>query len=607
MLRLAAFVLTMLPSILVQAYVLDHPLSPSRPIRWDLSDSSPAHTNTFNRSSRAIRFFMSSDAWSTSNRVAELNALRASFGQWQAVSGTALRFEEGGVLPPAVQIDASGRTNLLYPGVNTDDNTNLICWTRSGKLVNGGLDHLGFNLGLTYTALINEDILVEADIVLNGEQYNWFTDITQMANPGQFVEATAVHEIGHLLGLEHSPLGGATLFWAGGDGVSVQTGLSPDDISGIRTLYGTSQGFSLWSTLRGRVLSSGRPLSGAIVVVEDSHGNALAGVLSSATGDYSVEALPPGPATVRTAPLDPDRAALFLAHAAEISPEFASQTVDTAFLPSAPTPIVLHAGATQTLNLAAQTEAATNPVPRIAYLREPSPLQIPFNYSSVPIALYPGQSNLFIGALSPDFPLAGGTIRITGDGIQTGTTTSRTDGSGLRARFTQVNVSTGATPGLRSLLIDWSDGSSSAANGFVEIFPLVRDDNFDGLDDLFQRAFFPVFTSAAAAPESDPDADGYTNEAEYLAGTDPTLASSRLRFLRVSSTGGGLDMEWDGGGTSRQFRVWINDRSPTETNAWRILTLLPGAQTSPTHFHDTTTPVSGGARFYRIEAIPTSP
>lgn len=53
------------------------------------------------------------------------------------------------------------------------------------------------------------------------------------------VQATATHEIGHALGLAHSPDRGATMYWHyDPDGAS----LADDDVRGIRFLYGGSDG-----------------------------------------------------------------------------------------------------------------------------------------------------------------------------------------------------------------------------------------------------------------------------------------------------------------------------------------------------------------------------
>ena len=110
------------------------------PLRWQLINLNlSVHTNVVNRNTRAIRYFLASDAWSATNTAAELNALRASFAQWQSVSGTVLKFEEAGLLAPPVD-------------VNRNDNTNILFWVKSITVVNGGLDDISGRLGVTFTS-----------------------------------------------------------------------------------------------------------------------------------------------------------------------------------------------------------------------------------------------------------------------------------------------------------------------------------------------------------------------------------------------------------------------------------------------------------------------
>ena len=77
-----------------------------QPLRWRLDDLDPlVHPNVVNRDTRAIRYYLARDAWSAKNAAAELDAIRAAIGQWQSVPGTILKFEEGGLVPPGVDIN----------------------------------------------------------------------------------------------------------------------------------------------------------------------------------------------------------------------------------------------------------------------------------------------------------------------------------------------------------------------------------------------------------------------------------------------------------------------------------------------------------------------
>ena len=65
-------------------------------------------------------------------------------------------------------------------------------------------------------------------MVFNGVNHRWFTDFSNKFSKDNFVEAVALHEFGHFIGLQHSPLGAATMFSRTAAGVSVSAGLTLD-------------------------------------------------------------------------------------------------------------------------------------------------------------------------------------------------------------------------------------------------------------------------------------------------------------------------------------------------------------------------------------------
>src|SRR5688500_10189793 len=88
----------------------------------------------------------------------------------------------------------------------------------------------------TWMHFAEDGSFLEGDIVMNGRQFQWFTDFNNRVSQGQFIEATLLHEIGHFLGLDHAVAGGATLA-IGANGVSTEAGLSQDEIAAMRFLY----------------------------------------------------------------------------------------------------------------------------------------------------------------------------------------------------------------------------------------------------------------------------------------------------------------------------------------------------------------------------------
>lgn len=137
----------------------------------------------------------------------------------------------------------------------------------------------------------------EADIVLNPYQ--------QFSTDGSFgtfdFESTLTHEIGHLLGLEHSPVVGATMNeHQGKNGTFNLSNFSPrtlsdDDVAQIRAIYG-GRDDDCCGAVDGKIISAGGKLpKGQTVWLEETEtGRVIVGASPSADGSFLLKGLPTG-------------------------------------------------------------------------------------------------------------------------------------------------------------------------------------------------------------------------------------------------------------------------------------------------------------------------
>lgn len=155
------------------------------------------------------------------------------------------------------------------------------------------------NAGRTRVFFNREGNITEADIVLN--------PYARFSTDGSFgtydLESVLTHEIGHLLGLEHSDILAATMFAEQGkNGVYNLQSFSPrtlsaDDISGIRSIYGAkSEEIDCCGSINGKISVLAKTLSKKFkVFAEDlTTGRFVAEVMTDEDGNFVFEGLTTG-------------------------------------------------------------------------------------------------------------------------------------------------------------------------------------------------------------------------------------------------------------------------------------------------------------------------
>lgn len=187
----------------------------------------------------------------------------------------------------------------LSPSGNSGDGMSLITIAQTAEnLLLFGNDSDSIS-ARTRTFFNRRGLITEADIVLNPYQ-QFSTD----GSIGTFdLEATLTHEIGHLLGLEHSFLMGAAMnAHQGKNGIynlsafSSRT-LAQSDISAIRALYGAkADDEGCCGSVVGKItLPSGKPARDFQVWTEETEtGRVIAGILTNSDGSLRIDGLPTG-------------------------------------------------------------------------------------------------------------------------------------------------------------------------------------------------------------------------------------------------------------------------------------------------------------------------
>ena len=124
------------------------------------------------------------------------------------------------------------------------------------------------------------------------------------------------------------------------------------------------------------------------------------------------------------------------------------------------------------------------------------------------------------------------------------------------------------------------------------------DDDHDGMPDAWETEHFGSPGTIDGDPAADPDQDGLSNSAEYVAGTDPRDASSTIR-LEVSRLFGGVVRLECHSQSGRCYR--LESTSDLATGVWKTVDELPG--TGETLRFLDSAPVVDPSRFYRLRVF----
>jgi hypothetical protein len=202
-------------------------------------------------------------------------ALERSIAAWEAVSGLEFR------------IESSDRQNVS-PSGTAGDGVNLVTIAPTQEnLQLFASDPFGES-AKTRVFYNRRGTITEADIVLNPLQ-QFSTDGTY----GTFdLETTLSHEIGHLIGLKHSPISGSIMaehIPRNGDVYFGPRLPIEGDVAAVRDLYGIDSDICC-GVVMGRLTASGKT-KGVTIWAEDTQGRVVAQTEANADGSYRLGGL----------------------------------------------------------------------------------------------------------------------------------------------------------------------------------------------------------------------------------------------------------------------------------------------------------------------------
>jgi PKD repeat protein len=124
----------------------------------------------------------------------------------------------------------------------------------------------------------------------------------------------------------------------------------------------------------------------------------------------------------------------------------------------------------------------------------------------------------------------------------------------------------------------------------------------------WQQQFFSCANCPQADANADPDGDGQSNQAEFLAGTDPTNSLSALRIISAAMETDDVRITWaTAGGHTNVVQVGGgNGDGGYSTNFTDIggLIVIPGSGDTTTNYLDLGAATNTPSRYYRIRLIP---
>ena len=196
--------------------------------------------------------------------AAAVTAIQWGMGQWTN-AGSAFRFDYGGTVSDAATA-LDGRNLAFF---------------RNGS--NGSA------IATTYAWTNNNGDLLDADIIFWDASFRFFTG-TSGCSSGAYIEDIATHELGHVLGLNHTTTSDGTMYPSYSLCSQAFRTLSQDDLNGVRALYpatsNTAPTVAITSPTNGASFANGTIISFAATASDTQDGSLTAQIQWTDNGTF---------------------------------------------------------------------------------------------------------------------------------------------------------------------------------------------------------------------------------------------------------------------------------------------------------------------------------